>query len=154
MRKQKPFQNSSIASNKKAFFNYEILEKYEAGMVLYGSEVKSVRLRKVSLADAYCYFKNNELWAQGIHISPYKPAAEQNHLPTRSRKLLLTRRELRKLRQAKEQKRCTIVVLRLFFNPRNRIKIEIALARGKKRHDKRLTIKKRDLDRSVARELR
>ncbi len=138
-----------VANNKKAFFNYEIVAKYTAGIILKGSEVKAIRIGKASFQDAYCYFDNDELWLKGMYIGEYAPAAHQHHDPERSKKLLLERRELRKLQRKKEEKTFAIVALCAFINEKNLIKVEIALARGKKKYDKRHKIKERDIQRKI-----
>ncbi|MEM7174030.1 MAG: SsrA-binding protein SmpB [Bacteroidota bacterium] len=151
MTKPKPKNPTSIhIKNKKAFFNYEILKKYTAGLVLKGPEIKSIRMGKANLTDAYCYFTKGELWAKGIHITTYKPASYANHDPDRVRKLLLHKKELNKLKKEKQEKSYTIVPLQLFINTKGWAKLDIALAKGKKNYDKRAAIKERDLQRSEA----
>jgi SsrA-binding protein len=130
--------------NKKAAFNYERLESYKAGMVLTGTEAKSVREGKVNLSDSFCFFKHGELWVKNLHISEYKFGTYANHEPLRQRKLLLQKRELKKLQVSVKEKGLTIIPYRLFFNERNIAKLEIFLARGKKVHDKRESIKAKD----------
>ena len=137
--------------NKKALFDYELLEEYMAGLVLKGTEVKAIRMGKVNLKDSFCFFKNNELWVKGMHISHYQEGGIDNHDPTRPRKILLHKRELRKLQKAKEEKRLTIIPKNIFLNNKGLIKMRIALAKGKKAYDKRATIKDRDLAREQAR---
>lgn len=149
------FNNKVNITNKKAFFNYEILDKYTAGIRLQGTEIKSIRLGKASLVDAYCSFENQELFVINLNISEYVLGTIYNHIPRRTRKLLLEKSELIKLRRSAEQKGLTIIPLRLFINDKGLAKLEIALARGKKEYDKRETIKdrdnKRDLDRYMKR---
>lgn len=149
------FNNKVNITNKKAYFNYEILDKYIAGIRLQGTEIKSIRLGKASLVDAYCSFENQELFVINLNISEYVLGTIYNHIPRRTRKLLLEKSELIKLRRSAEQKGLTIIPLRLFINDKGLAKLEIALARGKKEYDKRETIKdrdnKRDLDRYMKR---
>lgn len=144
-------ENRINIKNKKAYFNYELMEQLTAGIQLTGTEIKSVRAGKVSLAESYCYFKKNELWATGMRISEYTGGSYNNHDPYRDRKLLLNRRELNKLEKKVREKGLTIIVLRIFIDERGLAKLEIALARGKRQYDKREDIKrkemKRDLDR-------
>jgi len=145
------FTNKINISNKKAFFNYEILDKYIAGIRLQGTEIKSIRLGKASLVDSFCDFEGNELFVKNLNISEYVLGTHYNHLPRRTRKLLLERTELIKLRRAAEQKGLTIIPLRLFISDKGFAKLEIALAKGKKEYDKRDTIKDRDSKRDLAR---
>ena|SRR5690554_758861 len=137
--------------NRKASFEYEFLDTYIAGIMLKGTEIKSIREGKASLTEAYCYFRNGELYIKQMHISPYSLAAHYNHEPVRDRKLLLSKKELNKLEGKSEEKGLSIIPIRLFINDRGLAKLEIALARGKKIYDKRQNIKekdaKRDLDR-------
>ncbi|MCD8539958.1 MAG: SsrA-binding protein SmpB [Leadbetterella sp.] len=133
--------------NKKASFEYYFLEEYAAGMVLTGTEIKSVREGKVSMADAYCFFNKGELYVKNLNISRYENGTYFNHDPLRERKLLLTRRELRKLENKLTDKGLTIIPTRLFINDAGLAKMEIALAKGKKLYDKRDSIKEKDLKR-------
>ncbi|MFN3942623.1 MAG: SsrA-binding protein SmpB [Flavobacterium sp.] len=137
--------------NKRAKFDYEILDKYEAGMVLTGTEIKSIRLGKASITESFCEFHNSELFVINSHIEEYLYGTQFNHKAKSDRKLLLQKRELRKLEKDAQNKGLTIVPLRLFTNEKGLAKLEIALCRGKKNYDKRETIKdrdnKRDLDR-------
>ena len=139
--------------NKKAYFDYEILEKFTAGIQLAGTEIKSIRLGKASLVDSYCYFVKNELWLKGMNIAEYFYGTYNNHQPQRERKLLLQKKELQKLIRKTKESGLTVVPLKLFINERGFAKIEIALAQGKKQHDKRETLKlkdaKREMDRFV-----
>lgn len=137
--------------NKRASFEYLLLDKYVAGMVLTGTEVKSIRTGKVSLQEAYCYFSKGELWVKGMHIAVYEQGNIYNHVEDRERKLLLNRKELNKLVRNKE-KGMTIIPVKLFMNDRGLAKLEIALAKGKKLYDKRQHIKERDLERARRRE--
>ncbi|MFV0484063.1 MAG: SsrA-binding protein SmpB [Bacteroidales bacterium] len=137
--------------NKKAFFEYEILDKYVAGLQLYGTEIKSIRDNKASLVEAYCLFLSGELYIRGMYVGEYKFGTCNNHLPRRDRKLLLTKKEIDKLAKKIKEGGLTIVPLKLFLNGRGLAKLEIALAKGKKIHDKRESLKtkdaKRDMDR-------
>jgi SsrA-binding protein len=144
-------QNRINIKNKKAYFDYEILEKYLAGMQLKGTEIKSLRQGKASLADSYCYFISNELWIKNMRISEYDHGSHYNHDPYRDRKLLLNRRELNKLEKQTREKGLTIVALRVFINEKGLAKTEIALVRGKKQYDKREAIKQKDLKRDMER---
>ncbi|MCA4899064.1 MAG: SsrA-binding protein SmpB [Bacteroidota bacterium] len=145
------FSNDINIKNKQAHFQYELIDKFIAGIVLKGTEIKSIREGKVNLQDGYCYFNNGELFAKGINISPYDQGTHYNHEAARERKLLMKRAELRKLDGKVEEKGFTLVPTRLFINDRGFAKLEIALARGKKTHDKRESIKERDVKRELAR---
>ncbi|HEY2828785.1 MAG TPA: SsrA-binding protein SmpB [Thermoanaerobaculia bacterium] len=138
-----------IASNKKAFHDYHVLDKFEAGMELTGTEVKSLRDRGATLKDSYVVFKAGEAFLFGAHISPYTHGNRENHDPERTRRLLLHRREIEKLEAQVVEKGLTIVPLRLYFKD-GRVKAEIAVVRGKKLYDKRETEKKREADRETA----
>jgi SsrA-binding protein len=138
-----------IASNKKAFHDYFVLQKAEAGLALTGTEVKSLRDGKANIKDSYVLFKDGEAFLFNAHISPYSHGNLQNHEPERNRKLLLHRREIEKLREQVVEKGLTVVPLRLYFKG-GKIKVEIAVVRGKKLYDKRETEKKRELDREAA----
>ena len=137
--------------NKKAYFQFEIIETYTAGIVLTGTEIKSIRQSKASMVDAYCKFINGELWLTGMHIAEYDFGTYNNHEPKRERKLLLNRTELRKLFRSSKEKGLTIVALKLFVNPKGLAKVDIGLARGKKLHDKREDLKKKDSKREMER---
>lgn len=150
--KTKEFRNITI--NRKAFHDYEVLEKYEAGMELVGSEVKSIREGKVNLKDSYVEIRNLEAFLLNSHISQYSNASYNNHEPERVRKLLLHRREIMKLDKKVKAKGNSIIPLRMYFNLKGKIKIEIALARGKRSYDKKQAIKDRDISRDTDRELR
>ena len=141
-----------VALNKKARHLYEFLEKYEAGLVLMGSEVKSLRLGRISFKDGYVKFQNGEAFMIGVHIAPYENAGYAGHEPERPRKLLLHTAEINAMRVKVEQKGLTVVPVRVYFK-NGRAKVEIALARGKKVFDRRDDLKSRDLDRDAAREL-
>ena len=143
-----------VAANRRARFNYEIGETYEAGIVLTGSEVKSLRAGKATIAESYADTRAGEIWLINANIPEYLQAARFNHLPKRPRKLLLHQRQISKLAGAVEREGMTIVPLRLYFNDRGRAKIEIALGKGKKLHDKRETLKKRSWERERGRLMR
>lgn len=151
MSKQARFSNDINIRNKQAGFEYELLDKYVAGIVLKGTEIKSIREGKVSLQDGYCYLNNGELFAKGININVYAQGTHYNHEATRERKLLLKREELRRLEGKVEEKGLTLIPTRLFINERGYAKVEIALARGKKLHDKRDSIKEKDIKRELSR---
>ena len=144
---------SSLAQNRRATFEFEILERLEAGLVLRGSEVKSMRDGNLSLAESYAQFEGEELFLLGAHVSEFPQAHKRNHEPLRPRKLLLHRRQLDRLHEAVQQAGMTIVVLQLYLKD-GRIKAEIGLARGKKVHDKRASIKSREQQREVRRAMR
>ena len=137
--------------NKKASFDYEFLETYEAGIVLVGTEIKSIRMGKVSLVDSFCYFVGNELFVKGMNVAKYFWGSWGQHEPLRDRKLLLTKRALRHLHQAVKEKGLTIVAVKIFINDEGYAKLVIALARGKKVFDKRATIKEKDIRREMER---
>ncbi len=143
-----------VADNRKARFNYEIGETYEAGIALTGSEVKSLRAGKATIGESYADTRGGELWLINSNIPEYLQAGRFNHAPKRPRKLLMHRRQINKLIGAVEREGMTVVPLKLYFNDRGRAKVEIALARGKKLHDKRHTEKKRSWDRERARLMR
>lgn len=135
---------TNITINRKAGFEYHLETSFEAGMVLTGTEIKSVRNAQVSLADAYCIFINGELWIKGMHIAEYKDGSYNNHLSKRDRKLLLNKNELKKLFTKVREKGYSIIPIKLYFSPRGIAKLEIALAKGKKLYDKREDLKKQD----------
>ena len=137
--------------NKKAWHDYEILDKYVAGIQLSGTEIKSIREGKANLVDSYCQFYEGELYVRGMHISEYEFGNLNNHAPSRERKLLLTKRELRKLEKNVREKGLTIIALRLFIATNGYAKLEIALAKGKKEYDKREDLKKKDTQRQLDR---
>jgi SsrA-binding protein len=137
--------------NKRASFDYEFLETYEAGIVLVGTEIKSIRAGKASLADSFCYFVGNELFVKGMNVSTYFWGSWGQHEPMRDRKLLLTKRELRHLRQAVKEKGLTIIATKLYINEKGIAKLVIALAKGKKVYDKRQSIKEKDIRREMER---
>ena len=144
------FSNSINIRNKKASFDYEFVDKFVAGMVLKGTEIKSIRMGKVTLTDGFCYFRDEELYVRGIHISSYELGSFYNHEPTRERKLLLNKKELNKLSQKSQEKGLTIIPVRLFITDRGFAKLEIALAKGKKLHDKRDSIKEKDIKKELS----
>jgi SsrA-binding protein len=143
-----------VADNRKARFNYEIGEVFEAGIALTGTEVKSLRQGKATIAESYAEGRAGELWLVNANIPEYLQASRFNHAPKRRRKLLLHKRQVTKLAGAVDREGMTIVPLKLYFNEKGRAKIEIALARGKKLHDKRETLKKRSWEREKGRLLR
>jgi SsrA-binding protein len=154
MAEKKPRPFKIIAENRKARFNYEVGEVVEAGIALTGTEVKSLRQGKATIAESYADAKNGEIWLVNANIPEYLQASRFNHAPKRPRKLLLHRRQIDKLAVAVEREGMTIVPLKMFFNEKGRAKIEIALGRGKKLHDKRETEKKRSWDREKSRLMR
>ncbi len=137
--------------NRRATFDYEILERYVAGIVLFGTEIKSIRGGHASLPDSYCFFNRGELWVKGMRVAEYFYGTFNNHAPERERKLLLQRKELRKLERKTKESGLTIVPLALFINERGLAKLEIGLAKGKKLYDKRETIKEKDAKRDIER---
>ena len=143
-----------VAENRKARFNYEIGEKFEAGIALTGSEVKSLRVGKAAIAESYADARRGEIWLINSNITEYLQAGRFNHAPKRARKLLLHKRQINKLIGAVEREGMTLVPLKLYFNDKGRAKVELALAKGKKLHDKRETEKKRDWAREKGRLLR
>jgi SsrA-binding protein len=138
--------------NRKAEFEYFLLTRYTAGVVLTGTEIKSIRAGKANFSDTYCSFINNELWIHNLHISEYLAGSYNNHEPKRDRKLLLTKRELRKIQSKLNDRGTTIIPTSLFINEKGYAKLEIALARGKKMYDKRESIKEKDIQRASKRE--
>ena len=152
--KQK-IQKGILISNKRATFDYELLDTYTAGLVLVGTEIKSLRLGKASLVDAYCYFHNGELWLKNANISEYFYGSYNNHVARRDRKLLLNRKELRKLLGYVQTPGVTIIPTKIFINERGLAKVVIAPARGKKLYDKRTSLRakddRRELDRAMKR---
>ncbi len=141
-----------IASNRKARHDYEILDTYEAGIVLMGTEVKSLRAGRVSLVDGYAIIKDGEVWLEGVHVAEYAEGTWTNHTPRRIRKLLLNRIEINRLIGKIKEGGLTLVPLEMYFSD-GRAKVEIALARGKKAYDKRQTLAKRDADREISKQL-
>jgi SsrA-binding protein len=149
IRKKSPVQ----IRNKKASFEYFFIETYTAGIVLTGTEIKSIRLGKASLVDTYCFINNGEIWVKGMNISPYFYGSYANHEAKRDRKLLLTKREIQRLADADKQPGYTIVPTLIFIDENGRAKVDIALCRGKKEYDKRQTLKekedRREMDRAI-----
>jgi len=147
----KRFSNAVNIKNRKARFEFEFIDTSVAGIMLTGTEIKSIREGKASLQEAYCYFKNEELFIKGMNVTPYAEATYFNHDPVRERKLLLKKKEIEKWQSKLEEKGLTIVPVRLFLNDRGLAKLEIALAKGKKIYDKRENIKERDSKREMDR---
>ncbi|MES2679100.1 MAG: SsrA-binding protein SmpB [Bacteroidota bacterium] len=143
--------NTVNIENRRARFDYQFLETYTAGLVLKGTEIKSIREGKAGLADSYCFFKNDELYVRNFHITEYADASFYNHEPLRERKLLLNRQELNKLLKKVKDQGLTLVPIKLFINEKGFAKMNIALAKGKKAFDKRDDIKKKDLEREMNR---
>lgn len=141
-------------SNRSATFHYTIEQRFTAGMVLLGTEIKSMRQGKTSFNDSYCFLQQGELWIKSLHIAEYSFGTANNHNPIRDRKLLMTKKELRKLEAKTKEKGFTIIPLRIFLSESGYAKLEIALARGKKVHDKRDSIKAKDAERDLKRTLR
>jgi len=150
MAKKLEFKKDINIKNKKAGFEYHLIDKYLAGIVLKGSEIKGIRTGKVSLSEAFCLFIGDGLWIRNMHIAPYSSGGFYNHEAKADRKLLLTKRELRKLEAGTKDKGMTIIPVRLFINDRGFAKLQIALAKGKKIHDKREDIKEKDMKREMS----
>lgn len=146
--------NKINIENCRAKFDYQFLETFTAGLVLKGTEIKSIREGKANLNESYCYFKNNELYIKNMHITEYSEASFYNHEPMRERKLLLNKQELNKLLKKVKDLGLTIIPIRLFINEKGFAKLDIALSKGKKMFDKREDIKKRDIEREVGRKLK
>ncbi len=149
-----PPEHESIARNKRARHDYHILDSWEAGIVLTGTEVKSLRDGKAQIKDGYASLRDGELWLHNVHIPPYAPATRENHEPERPRKLLMHRREIERLIGKTREKGLTLVPTRLYFAGGKRAKVEIALARGKDQADKRASIKDREMKREMERAVR
>jgi SsrA-binding protein len=144
-----------VASNRQAAYRYNLLDRFEAGLVLTGTEVKSLREGKAQLKDSYATVRDGEVWLIGLYVPPYGPASRENHDPERPRKLLLHRSEIERLVGGTQERGLTLVPTRIYFSgPRSRAKVEIAIARGKDLYDKRESIRKREMARDVQRELR
>lgn len=143
--------NQINIKNRRATFDYEITDKFTAGMVLTGTEIKSIRNGKASLADTYCLIENGEIWVKGMHIAEYFYGSYNNHVARRDRKLLLTKKEIQKLKKAAEDPGYTIIPLRVFISERGYAKMVIGVARGKKQYDKRNSIKEREEKRNLDR---
>ena len=140
--------------NRSAYHEYFIDTKYEAGMILLGTEIKSIRTGKVSFNDSYCLITDGEIWLKSLNISPYSHGTTSNHDPVRDRKLLLQKREINKIVAKLKEKGYTLIPLKIFINSKNLAKIEIGLAKGKKLHDKRESIKQKDVEREMKRYLK
>ena len=147
-------KNDIVIKNKRATFDYELIDKYQAGIVLVGTEIKSIRIGKASLVDTFCYFNDGELWVKGMNLSEYFYGTYNNHLPRRDRKLLLNKRELAKLRRQTKETGFTIVPTKLFLNEKGLAKLEIAVAKGKKEYDKRESLKEKDDKRQMDRAMK
>lgn len=137
--------------NKRATFDYELIDTYTAGIVLTGTEIKSIRLGKAGLVDTYCFFSQGELWVKGMHIAEYFYGSYNNHVARRDRKLLLNKKELSKLERATKETGFTIVPVRVYINEKGLAKVVIALAKGKKQYDKRESLKEKDDKREMDR---
>lgn len=144
----------SEIKNRSIYHEYFIDAKYEAGMVLQGTEVKSIRGGKVSFNDSYCLLNKGEIWVKSLHIAEYSHGNLNNHDPVRERKLLLQKKEIRKIEAKLKEKGYTLVPLRIYFNDKNLVKMEIGLAKGKKLHDKRETLRQKDVEREMKRFLK
>ena len=143
------FSGNVHIRNRKASYEFSFIDTYTAGMQLQGTEIKSIREGKVNIQDAFCYFKREELFVKQMHISPYAQGTHYNHVSDRERKLLLNKKELEKLNAKSQEKGFSIIPTRLFINDQGIAKLEIALAKGKKLHDKRDSIKERDTKREL-----
>ena len=154
MAKKKKDNPNTIAKNRHAFHDYEILENFEAGIELVGCEVKSLQENNAQITDAFCMIREAECWLNNLHIPPYSHGNIANPDPDRKRKLLLHKREIRHLAKKNEEKGLAIIPLKLYYAKNGKVKVEIALARGKKLHDKRQTMKERDVNREIQRELK
>lgn len=143
--------NDVTIKNKRATFDFELLEKFTAGVMLVGTEIKAIREGKASLVDAFCYFHNGELWIKNMNISEYSMGTYANHMPRRERKLLLQKRELQKLERKTKESGLTIIPVRLFLNEKGLAKLAIALAKGKKEFDKRDSLREKDDKRQIDR---
>ena len=142
-----------VVTNRKAFHDYHILDKYEAGMELLGSEVKSLREGNCNLSQAYIIIRKGQAWLSGVHIKPYSHTGFDGHEAVRNRKLLLHNREIIKLKTKLDQKGLTAIPLKIYFNKKGLAKLELALAKGKKNYDKKIALKERDIKRESEREL-
>ena len=153
MKKDKIKKVNINIKNKRAEFDFHIVDKYMAGIVLTGTEIKSIRVGKAGLVDTYCYIHNGEMWVKNMYVAEYERGSYNNHLPRRDRKLLLNKKEIRNLQQETKNPGFTLVPLRLFINEDGRAKLDIALCRGKKEFDKRATLKekqdRKDMDRFI-----
>lgn len=145
--------NSKVSiKNRKASFEYEFIQKYTAGIILVGTEIKSIRANKASISDAYCVIIDSEVIIKNLHISEYKYASFSNHEPKRERKLLLNKQEINKIKSRVQEKGFALVPIKLFINDKGIAKLEIAVAKGKKIYDKRESIKEKDIKRNIERE--
>ncbi len=153
MTKTEPKQKT-IAKNRRAFFEYEVLETYEVGIELTGTEVRSLRENNCQLTDCFALIRGGEVWLHGVHIAPYSMGTCNNVDPDRKRKLLLHRRQIRVLQQQVKEQGMALVPIRMYFNDRSMVKLELALAKGKKTYDKRETMAKRDAQRDIERALK
>ena len=151
MSKSNRFEKVVNIRNKKANFEFEFMDTYVAGLVLKGTEIKSIREAKVSMTEAFCVFFEDELFIRQMHIAPYSMASSYNHEAIRDRKLLLQKKELVKLQTKSQEKGLAIIPVRIYINDRGQAKLEIALARGKKNHDKRQDLKEKDAKRELQR---
>lgn len=147
-------KSRSIAKNRKAFHDYEILETFEAGIELTGTEVRSLRDNNAQLTDTFSFIRNGEAWLNNLHIAPFANGNIVNVDPDRKRKLLLHKKQIRYLAEKTQEKGLSIIPIKMYFNDRNLVKVEIALARGKKLYDKRASMKERDMKREIARTLK
>lgn len=154
MKKDKTQKNKISIKNRRASFDYEIVEEYTAGIVLVGSEIKSLRQGRAGLVDTFCFFSQGELWVKNLYIAEYFYASYNNHVERRDRKLLLNRKELKRIQSSTNTPGYTVVPLRLFINERGLAKIIIAIARGKKQYDKRASIRDREDKRNMDRALK
>ena len=137
--------------NRKASYSYQLIDKYTAGIVLLGTEIKSIRNNQANISDAHCIYIDNEMWVKNLHIDEYSNSGHKNHEPKRARKLLLNKLELNKIEGKVKEKGMSIIPLRLFSNEKGKVKLEIALAKGKKTFDKRESIKEKDIKRDIQR---
>lgn len=140
--------------NKKAKYNFEFIEKEIAGIVLKGTEIKSIRQGKLNFNDSYCYFYDNEIWLKNLHISEFENGTDNNHDPKRDRKLLLTKKQILKFKNKQEEKKLTIVPTEIFINDKGIAKVEISLSKGKKLYDKKQIIKENDIKKDMDREIK
>lgn len=150
MAKKKAYQPINIR-NKRASYEYNLLDKFTCGMVLTGTEIKSIRLGKASITEAYCTIINNELWVRNMHIGEYEQGSYNNHTPKRDRKLLLNRQEINKIEKQLRNKGLTCIPLQLFISDSGYAKLKIAIGQGKKLHDKRASLKDKDTQRDIDR---